>query len=320
MTCCSTNDANKDAKPCCKGKSCKTTTMAAIALLIAAIGAGAYCYTGRADAETAKAPVAAAKADAKDKGPVLSKAVKDDTVYAVVNGQNITGKDVNVVIKTLPPQIQSSPASQVLPMLVNQMANDRLVDELAAKDNLADDAKVKERMAAVQKQLVRERFVEKQLDGKTTDAALKKKYEELLTANPPQQEVHARHILVKDEQTAKDLIAKLEKGEDFAKLAKENSIDPSKDNGGDLGYFTKTMMVKEFGDAAFAMKKGEYTKTPVKTQFGYHIIKVEDVRMQEKPKFDTVKDQVKGQLNQDLIRQMIDDLRQKNKVEIKLPE
>lgn len=291
--------------------------IAAVLVLLLAIGAGAYYWIGKADAENGTAPAAA---NAKSQGQPLIKAIKDDTVYATVNGQNITGKDLEEVVKTLPPQIQQAPANNILPLLVNQLANDRLVDEIAAKENLADDAKVKERIAAVQKQLVRERFVEKKLEGKVTDAALRKKYEEMLAANPPQQEVHARHILVKDEAKAKELIEQLNKGADFAKLAKENSIDPSKDNGGDLGYFVKSMMVPEFGDAAFALKKGEYTKTPVKTQFGYHVILVEDNRMQEKPKFDQVKEQVRAQLNQDLIRQMIDELRQANKVEIKLPE
>lgn len=310
-TCCS---SNQDAK-CCKKTKCGM--IAAVLVLLLAIGAGAYYWIGKADAQNGAATAAA---DAKAKGPSLAKAIKADTVYATVNGQNITGKDLEAVVKSLPPQIQEAPAGNVLPLLVNQLANDRLVDETAAKENLANDDKVKERLAAVEKQIVRERFVEKKLEGKVTDSALRKKYEEMLTANPPQQEVHARHILVKDEAKAKELIEELNKGGDFAKLAKENSIDPSKENGGDLGYFVKSMMVPEFGDAAFALKKGEYTKTPVKTQFGYHIILVEDNRMQEKPKFDAVKEQVRAQLNQDLIRQMIDELRQANKVEIKLPE
>jgi peptidyl-prolyl cis-trans isomerase C len=316
--CCSTEQSST----CCKKKCCKMT-IAAIILAVAAIGSGVYYWVGKADAETTAAagatPEEQAAAEAK-KTPPLNKAVKDDTLYATVNGEKITGKEVNAMIKSLPPQVQQAPSGQVLPLLVNQMVNDRLVDAAAAKDDLANDAKVKERLALVQKQLARERYVEKNLEGKDTNAALRKKYDELLFNNPRQEEVHARHILVKDEQLAKDLIVRLEKGEDFAKLAKENSIDPSKDNGGDLGYFVKGMMVKEFGEAAFALKKGDYTKTPVKTQFGYHIIKSEDKRMQPKPEFDKVKDQVKGQLNEDLIRQMIDGLRKEANVEVNLPK
>jgi peptidyl-prolyl cis-trans isomerase C len=313
--CCSTDQAS----PCCKKKKC-CLTIAAIVLLIAAIAAGAYYWVGKADANSAAAQEAAAQKAAVDKSPALSKAVKDGTVYATINGEKLTGKDVNEVIKTLPPQIQEAPSAQILPMLVNQLVNDRLVDAAAVKDGLASDAKVKERLALAEKQIARERYVEKALEGKSTDEALRKKYEELLFNNPRQEEVHASHILVKDEATAKDVIARLNKGEDFAKLAKEFSIDPSKDNGGDLGYFVKGMMVKEFGDAAFVMKKGEYSKEPVKTQFGYHVIKIEDKRMQPKPDFAAVKDQVRGQLNEDLIREMIDGLRKDAKVEINLPK
>lgn len=320
-TCCSNKQSSE---ACCKKKKC--CTIAAVVLLVAAAAAGFYYWVGQADAQNnAAAPAAASTdaakaAEAAKKSPPLNKAVKDDTVYATINGEKLTGKDLNAMIKTLPAQIQGAPSAQVLPLLVNQMVNDRLVDAAAAKENLNADPKVQERVAAAQKQIARERYVEKNLEGKATDEALRKKYEELLFNNPRQEEVHARHILVKDEALAKSLIEKLNKGEDFAALAKENSIDPSKANGGDLGYFVKPMMVKEFGDAAFALNKGEYTKTPVKTQFGYHIIKVEDKRMQPKPDYDQVKDQVRGQLNEDLIRQMIDGLRKDAKVEVNLPK
>jgi peptidyl-prolyl cis-trans isomerase C len=315
MTCCSHNQAT----PCCKKKKCCLTILAAI-IVIAALAAGIYYWVGKADANGAATTEAAKQAAAADKSPALNKAIKDSTVYATINGEKLTGKDLNEVVKTLPPQIQAAPSAQVLPMLVNQLVNDRLVDAAAVKGGLEADAKVKERVALAQKQIVRERYVEKALDGKDSDAALRKKYEELLFNNPRQEEVRARHILVKDEATAKDAIVRLSKGEDFAKLAKELSIDPSKDNGGDLGYFTKSMMVAEFGDAAFALDKGAYTKEPVKTQFGYHVIKIEDKRMQPKPDFDAVKDQVRGQLNEDLIREMIDGLRKDAQVEINLPK
>ena len=111
-----------------------------------------------------------------------------------------------------------------------------------------------------------------------TDDEVKARYDEEIKKLPPQEEVHARHILVKTEAEAKDIIKQLDAGKDFAELAKEKSTDPNKSEGGDLGYFAKGRMVKEFEDAAFALKKGEYTKTPVKTQFGYHVIKVEDKR------------------------------------------
>ena len=314
--CCSSDQSS----PCCKKKKCMTTI--AVLALLAAGAAGAYYWVGRADAQNSSASdaaPAAGEAAKVDKTPLI-KAIKADTVYATVNGTKITGKDLDSMVKAMPPQVQQAPAGQTLPLLVNQYVNDRLVDEAAAKANLASDAKVQERVAAATKQIVRERYVEEQLAGKDTDAALRKKFDQLLAANPLQEEVHARHILVKDEKTANDILARLNKGEDFAKLAKEFSIDPSKDNGGDLGYFVKGMMVKEFGDAAFSMKKGEISKAPVKTQFGYHILKIEDRRMQQKPDFAKVKDQVRGQLNEDLIRQMIDGLRQQNKVEITLPK
>lgn len=310
MTCCSTENAS----PCCKKKKC-CIKIAAIILALIAIGAGAYCWVNKADAQNALASLSG-----DSKGPSLKKAVKDDVVYATVNGEKITGKDLNALIKSMPAQVQDAPAATVLPMLVNQVANDRMVDTVAAKQNLAGEKIVQERVANATRQIVRERYVEKYMDGKVTDSALKKKYDELMAANPPQEEVQARHILVKDEAKAVELIAQLNKGGDFAKLAKENSIDPSKDNGGELGYFTKNMMVKEFGDAAFAMKEGDFSKTPVKTQFGYHIILVEDKRMQQKPAFNDVKEQVRTQLTQDLVRQMIDTMRKENNVQITLPE
>ncbi len=282
-------------------------------LAIAAIlGAGYYNFVGRAEAEEAK-PAAAPTA------ATLKTSVKADTVYATFGDEKVTGKDVLKVVDMLPPQLQAAPADKLLELVVNQLVNDRLVDKLAAEQKLADDAVVKERIADATKQIVRERYVEKQIAGKTTDAAVKAKYDELVKAMPPQDEVRASHILVADEKAAKEVMDKLAKGDKFEDLAKQYSIDPTKANGGDLGYFVKTAMVKEFGDAAFAMKKGEVSKAPVKTQFGYHIIKVVDVRKQPAPEFATVKDRVKGQVTEEAIRKLVEDLRAKTEVKLNLP-
>jgi peptidyl-prolyl cis-trans isomerase C len=295
---------------------------AAVAALAIVAVMGAYTLTNKAEAEDAKTAAATSPAAGNPTGKEksLKDSIKEDTVYATVNDEKVTGKDVEAFVTKLPPTLQQAPADKLIELIVNQMVNDKLVAKEAAAQNLADDPKTKQRIAEATQQVIRDSFVEKQLDGKISDSDVKKKYNELVKAMPEQDEVRARHILVKDESTANEVLAKLNKGDKFEDLAKQYSTDPTKDQGGDLGYFTQAAMVKEFGDAAFAMKKGEVSKTPVKTQFGYHIIKVEDRRKQPKPTFDQVKDRVKAQLTEEQIRKIVEDLRAKNKVEITIPK
>ena len=126
----------------------------------------------------------------------------------------------------------------------------------------------------------------------------------------------ARHILVEKEDDAKAIIAALDKGADFATLAKEKSTDPAKDNGGDLGFFSREDMVPEFADAAFKLQKGEYTKTPVHSQFGWHVIKVEDRRTAAPPSFEDSKQQLTNELAREVIGAKIKDLRSGAKIEM----
>src|SRR5690606_14482173 len=149
------------------------------------------------------------------------------------------------------------------------------------------------RLAMARDKVLMDRLLSEAADKATGDAALKAFYEDSIKTLKPEEEVHARHILVQTEDEGNKALERLKKGEDFAKLAAELSKDPgSGKDGGDLGYFTKDRMVKEFGDAAFALKPGEISGL-VKTQFGYHIIKLEDRRTKPVPSFDAVKEQLK---------------------------
>ncbi len=289
-----------------------------LALIAAAVGG--YTYTNRAEAENAETTAATATAAGQPAAKPLKDAVTDSTVYAKVDGTEVTGKDVKAFITKLPPTLQTAPADKLLELIVNQMVNDRLVAKAASEQKILEDSVTQTRIAQATEQIVRDRYVEKVLEGKITDSDVKKKYAELIKQMPEQDEVKARHILVADEKTAKEVLEKLNKGEDFAKLAKEYSTDPTKENGGDLGWFVQSAMVKEFGTAVFAMKKGETAKEAVKTQFGYHIINVQDRRKQAKPEFDQVKDRVRSQLADEQIRKLVDDLRSKSKVEITVPK
>ena len=148
--------------------------------------------------------------------------------------------------------------------------------------------------------------MEKKVKAKVDDAAVKKLYEDYKNTFKGEKEVKAKHILVKNEATAKEVIAKYQKEGGFDKLAKEYSKEPA-----DLGYFTKEMMVPEFANAAFSLKKGQYTKTPVKTQFGYHVILVEDIRDAKPQPLDKIENQLKAMLAQKTMGDIIKDL-QKN--------
>ena len=162
---------------------------------------------------------------------------------------------------------------------------------------------------------MRDAFYDKSIKGAISEALAKGIYDDKVKMIPPEDEIEARHILVDTEEKAKELYDKVAAGEDFAKLAEANSNDPgSKADGGKLGYFSKGQMVKEFEDAAFALKKGEVSK-PVKTQFGWHVIKIEDRRAKALPTFDQVKDKIIGSMVQQKGQQVGAELRGKANIE-----
>lgn len=237
-------------------------------------------------------------------------------VVARVNGQDITRVDVFRFIQMMPGNLQQLPPSTIYPLAVDQVINTRVVEAKADAAALEADPEVQKQLDMAKEQIIRGIFVQRELEKQITDADVKKAYDDFVARTPDVEEIKARHILVEDEAKAKDIITKLESGEDFAKLAKENSKDPgNKDEGGDLGWFAKQDMVPEFAEAAFKLGKGEITKTPVKTQFGYHVVKLDDKRTKPKPSFEDMKQSLRTELSRQKLEAMVQDWREAAKIE-----
>ena len=200
------------------------------------------------------------------------------------------------------------------------MVNTRLVAAEARRTGLNDNAAVKRRLASIEAQVLEQEFMNRKLEGAVTDAALQARYQEFLKENAPGEEVHARHILVKTEAAAKAIIKQLQGGADFEKLAKEKSTGPSGKNGGDLGYFTFERMVPPFSKAAFQLKPGSITQAPVKTRFGWHIIKSEDKRATKPPSFAATKTQMAEEVRKNFSDEIIEGLKKNAKIEIFGPQ
>jgi peptidyl-prolyl cis-trans isomerase C len=242
--------------------------------------------------------------------------VAGDPVVARVNGDEIHRSDVLHELQMLGPQAQQMPPQMLYPQLLNKMIATKLVSAKGYAEHLQNDAEVKSQLKDAETQIVAEVYVHKTIQPKITEARIKEKYDELAAKFTPKDEVRARHILVPTEAEADDIIKQLKDGADFAKLAEQKSKDTgSAKNGGDLGYFTRDTMVKPFADAAFSMKPGDVSTAPVKTEFGYHIIKVEDKRKSAAPPLAEVHDQIANQLGQDMTAELVKSLESKAKVE-----
>ncbi|MBX6367012.1 MAG: peptidylprolyl isomerase [Rhodospirillales bacterium] len=239
----------------------------------------------------------------------------DDPVVARVNGKELKRSDVEAMHKLLPPQVQQLPLETVYPMLVDQMVSQMLITEAAKKEKLDQDPELKKRLARYEERLMQEAWLQREVEKAAGEEQLKSRYEQYLKEHPAKEEVSARHILVDKEEDAKAIVTELDKGADFATLAKQRSKDPAAATGGDLGFFSQDEMVPEFAEAAFKLKKGEYTKTPVKTQFGWHVIKVEDRRAGAQPSFEESRDQLADEIAREVIQQKVAELRQSASVE-----
>jgi peptidyl-prolyl cis-trans isomerase C len=240
---------------------------------------------------------------------------KADPVVAIVNGQTLRKSDVVASAQSLPAQYRNQ-IDQIFPALINRLIDITLMVSEGKRQHLQDDSEVKKIVAQYEDQAIREVLVRRFLADKLTDAALKKRYDEMVKGMAATVELRASHVLLANEADAKAVIKQLDGGGDFAKLAKEKSKDPTSGaNGGDLGYFSNGEMVPEFWEAASKLKPGEYTETPVKSQFGWHVIKLVDRRTKPAPKFDDIKDQVRDDLTQALVTAWLADLHKGAKIQ-----
>lgn len=241
-------------------------------------------------------------------------------VVAKIAGEPVTRQQVIDSASDLPPQVLAQ-IDRVFPQLVDRYIGLTLIGKKAREENLQDDPEVKKRVAAFEEDAIRQMFVGRVLKEQVTDEAIKARYEEKVKDAAQIEEVSAAHILVASEDEAKKLIEEIKGGADFAQVAKDKSTDKgSGANGGELGWFTKEMMVPEFADAAFAMKAGEVSAAPVKSQFGWHIIKVAERRTKAPPTLDEMKSNIQAELSEEAMQKVVNDLRKAAEVEVMTPE
>lgn len=222
-----------------------------------------------------------------------------ETVIARVNGVELTDRELALAEVDLLEQFAKAPADQRRAMILNALLDIKVLALAAEEAGLADEANFKAQMSFNRARALHNNYFQSNALNVITEEDLQKRYDIEVKSIPVQPEVRARHILVEKEEDAKAIIAELDGGADFIELAKAKSTGPSGPQGGDLGYFGRGQMVPEFEAAAFDLKKGTYTKEPVKSQFGYHIIFKEDQRDSQPPSFE----QVKGQIRQALARE-----------------
>ena len=245
----------------------------------------------------------------------LSSAQDASKPPATVNGEPITEQDLAIAEQDLAASLpQQMTPEQKREYLTSYAIDLKLVAAEAAKEKLVDDADLTRRLAYFRNKILMEKMLTKAATDAVTDDAMKKLYDDTVKTIQPEDEVHARHILLETEDQANKAYDRVKGGEDFGKVAKELSKDPGSSDGGDLGFFTKDRMVKEFATAAFELKPGEISK-PVKSQFGWHVIKVEERRPKAVPPFDQVKAQIGTFLTKKSQQDLILKLRADAKIE-----
>lgn len=239
----------------------------------------------------------------------------EDEVVARVNGEEIRLSDVDAAMADLPPQYANMPREALMKGIVEQLIDRELAVQQARKLDLQDRDEVKRIMESLEERVLEQAFYRSAVERKVTEETLRRRYEQDKESLVTDKKVHARHILVKTREEAEQLLGQLQGGADFARLASEKSIGPSKAKGGDLGFFTRDQMVAPFANAAFNLGKGEISQAPVQTQYGWHVIKVEDIQEAAPPAFEDVREELRGKIADEVIEAELEDLRKSAKIE-----
>ena len=232
-----------------------------------------------------------------------------DGLAAEVNGIKITVDEVKKAYEVNSKINSNVPFDEFYPKALDFFVKGKIISQAAAASKVSETQEYKDQLEIAKEELARKLFLEHELKNKVTEQAIQKVYDDYKAKFKGQKEVKARHILVDEEPIAVTVIAELKKGAKFDDLAKKYSKDEA-----DLGYFTKDMMVPEFGDAAFSMQKGQYSDKPVKTKFGYHVIVVDDIRDAQPQPLSAVRSQIESMLTEQALSDVLDGLEKNAKI------
>ena len=241
----------------------------------------------------------------------------EGVVVAVIDGEKLKLKDLERVKNGIP-QLRELPMETVYNNLLEGYINSRVVLKAAEKSGIQNKPEVQKAINDAREQILSKAYLAEQLQTRMTPEKAKAIYAEELKNYVPQDEIHARHILVATEKEAKDLIVKLKNGAKFEDLANKYSLDknPEMENGGDLGYFKKDMMIPDFANAAFAIKVGKFSEKPIKTPFGWHVVKVEDRRKADPPTIAEMQEFIAAKFAEDTVPEILVEERAKMQVEV----
>lgn len=232
-----------------------------------------------------------------------------DPVVAVVEGHLIYLSDIGRAIPTLPENLRGLPFDTLYPVLLERVIDHQSLVALARRKHIDEEPAVQRDIAAAADRIIEGALLSREAVPKVTEAAIAQRYRERFAGKPATEETHARHILVSTEEEAKKIIDELNKGADFATLAKERSKDPDGQNGGDLGFFRRDQVWPGFADVAFSLEPGKVSQTAIHNEFGWHVIKVEERRIVAPPAYSEVHDQLRDSLMQEAVQKVVDEAR-----------
>lgn len=299
---------SEEKEKCCgKDKCCCSSQKIITAVsIIVALVAVVYALMGHVEKpamheEVAVMEVPALKPQVTEQNPVVLR----------IDGEDVTRVEVLNNFMQSGAQLPAGAAlDQIFSLLQEQYLMGRLITDAAIDAGVDENhPEVQETLRQARDQAIRAVYMEELGKAEVSDDDVRQAYEDIVASAPEVTERKARHILVETQETANALIIRLEQGANFAKLAEDNSTGPTAENGGDLGFFGKDQMVPEFAEAAFGLEIGAFTKQPVQTQFGWHVILVEEERTREKPTFEDARDQLAAQIRQAATQEKIQELR-----------
>ena len=239
----------------------------------------------------------------------------DDPVVAKVNGHEIYQSNLRAAFQRLPAQYQQIPMETMLPQLIQQLVTNRLFDVEGRKLNLQNDEAVKAQIRDFESAAIQQAYLQHKIDEQVTEEAILRVYEDTIGSVEGPEEVRASHILVATEEESMAILKELADGAEFAALARERSTGPTGPNGGDLGYFAREAMVEPFSTAAFSLDIDAIGPDPVKTQFGWHVIKVVDKRRQAPANLEESRARIQDLLTREFITAHMAELRANAEIE-----